>query len=127
MPLNPEELAAARAAFHEALHGELAAGVTSAKTAEREELTVCALALATLISRYPGLGVRVEPARSRPFIGMIDVVLTPPAPATETLVRVIVNAELARGAWREAVDAIVDSVCRASPPITPHTRGKKPA
>lgn len=112
MPLDPDEAALAAEAFRAELIARLGTIATTALAAALHEQTVCALAAASLRPLYPSHTVTVVPARGRAFIGMLDVVLAR-RPTSHTLVRVIVNDELARGALTAAVGAITAAVAEA--------------
>jgi hypothetical protein len=78
------------------------------RSGPEEERVLCVLAEASLGLEWPALQAVVTPALDRP--PGIDGVLDVRHPALTAVVRVVVTDELARGAWREATDAIVDRV-----------------
>ncbi len=121
MPLEDHHVA-----FVEALDKALAGGGAS----EREELTVCVLALTSLRHAYPAAIVQVSQAPDRPAgalgLGTLDVRLSWPFSAEPALlVRVVVHDELERGLWREASTAIGDAVreALAARSLNPKTEG----
>lgn len=93
-----------------------------------EVTTVCAYAETSLRLAYPGAHPTVAPALDPAGAGfprgVLDVRLEWHASGEPALtVRVVVHDEIARGAWREASNAIGDAVrsaLRARCPAHPH-------